>query len=150
MRMMALPPSEANLHFHVRRAHLQAMLRKATDHQSPTKLDMGHEGRYSITQLVHWPSWFCLFLVLPFQTELALWPTFCCIHTVIWGVLSYWACFSWTAARLSSGLHASLYGVPDATNPNWLSSVQYMVNIEILQVWDNEGQILQVEHLPFL
>ena len=53
MRIMAIPPTEANLYILVRRAHLQMMLWKATDQQGPPKMDItqlvGGEGRYSVT-----------------------------------------------------------------------------------------------------
>lgn len=44
MRIMALPPTESNLLFHVRRAHLQMILWKAADQQSPPQLDITQFG----------------------------------------------------------------------------------------------------------
>ena len=44
MRIMALPPIEANSYVHVRRAPLQMMLWKAADQQSPPKVDITQFG----------------------------------------------------------------------------------------------------------
>ena len=43
MRIMALPHTEANRYFHIRRAHLQMMLWKAADQQRSPKVDIGSE-----------------------------------------------------------------------------------------------------------
>ena len=51
MRIMTLPPTEANLYLYVRRAHLQMMLWKAAGQQGPPMVDitqLGREGRYSV------------------------------------------------------------------------------------------------------
>jgi len=44
MRIMALPPTEANLYLHVSRAHLQTMLWKAADQQGPPKVEITQFG----------------------------------------------------------------------------------------------------------
>ena len=53
LRIMALPPTEANLLFHMR-VHMQVMLWKAADRQGPLPFwtspsSDGHEERASIT-----------------------------------------------------------------------------------------------------
>ena len=48
MRIMALPPTEANLYIHVRRAHLQMMLGKAVDQQGPAKVDITQWTSHSL------------------------------------------------------------------------------------------------------
>ena len=44
MRFMALPPTEANLYLHVRRAHLPMMLWKAADQQGTPKVGITQFG----------------------------------------------------------------------------------------------------------
>ena len=44
LRIMALPPTDANLLLHIQRAHLQMILWKAADQQGPPDVDMTHFG----------------------------------------------------------------------------------------------------------
>lgn len=44
LKLMALPPTEINLHLHILRAHLQTLLAKAADQSGPPEVDLTDYG----------------------------------------------------------------------------------------------------------
>jgi hypothetical protein len=51
LRLMSLPPTDANLAFHIRRAHLQVILWKSADQQGPNHLDITNYGWKIVDEL---------------------------------------------------------------------------------------------------